>query len=816
MKKNILCTALAFAALQWASAATYPWDSSFRNVTISSAAGSVTYQVNAFDWSKGIAQADGILYLPVQLTTAGGWSHTMRVNLARIDLRAANIRFTGTQRSPDWGGDMIVSDQYKKDTVLEKTTDFLARNRGSKAKTGGRGRDMRLAMNATSWWPFSGGSNDLWGELKGAYYADGIQISHNFTSGGGHCGDGMFVVYKDGTVAIVDTFTDADVKNIWLAVHKWESRILRKGVPVKNDWESRPRTAVGLSEDGRYVYFCVADGDYSSWSSGANYEDMGNILLRAGAYEAIAFDGGGSACMAGWDSANGRPMMLGKVQGGTTVGSERSDGSNIGVYLAPTVAKIGTFVYDDFATLLQDIADRETPDDCAEIDVLADVVFPSAQPYVPAGTNFLIRSSANKTIAWEDGAPKVAAGSRVTFDDVAFAAGNDLLQVAAGGTAEIRGGRGLTKVVTADRQGFVLGGALAGKLTVDCAAATVLGQSFGMSRLSFAETEAQLAKIVSAADAGFIAEVVSTANGLELRWGRLALGPCTVSVAPNQLKARISFAVLAAAPSLGKGNRLRLVLTNDDGTSQKTYEQAFSGVGDYAFDVAGAGLGYSYAIRLIDGAGKQVANTMTGEGVLLFGDEEDWFSADVETGTAVGGVLTVLSDASCEFSASEGSGKGRVRVIVTAGLDELPSIETTLACLDGNEKLTGALGVIGVARNAESSGGDWCRIVRSEGQLSVEPLYGYRKPAESSVVRLMVEADCSLDSVRMRYFAGSVENGAVELLHDASGRTVFDPLVPPMSAGCKGVVNILGHARTLEGFRLRRSTKANVYYLTRR
>ena len=57
-----------------------------------------------------------------------------------------------------------------------------------------------------------------------------------------------------------------------------------------------PRTAVGISEDGRYLIMVVVDG--RGFSVGATHPEMADIMLAFGAHNAMMLDGGGSSTIA--------------------------------------------------------------------------------------------------------------------------------------------------------------------------------------------------------------------------------------------------------------------------------------------------------------------------------------------------------------------------------------------------------------------------------------------------------------------------------------------------------------------------------------
>lgn len=57
-----------------------------------------------------------------------------------------------------------------------------------------------------------------------------------------------------------------------------------------------PRTAIGIKKDGTFI-FVVIDGRQKGWSQGAAYEELQEIFLDLGAWQAVNLDGGGSSTM---------------------------------------------------------------------------------------------------------------------------------------------------------------------------------------------------------------------------------------------------------------------------------------------------------------------------------------------------------------------------------------------------------------------------------------------------------------------------------------------------------------------------------------
>ena len=68
-------------------------------------------------------------------------------------------------------------------------------------------------------------------------------------------------------------------------------------VPEIKNKDRHPRTAVGISADGRYVYFLIVDGRQPKHSVGATLTEVGETLKYFGASEGLNLDGGGSTTL---------------------------------------------------------------------------------------------------------------------------------------------------------------------------------------------------------------------------------------------------------------------------------------------------------------------------------------------------------------------------------------------------------------------------------------------------------------------------------------------------------------------------------------
>ncbi|GAA3509475.1 phosphodiester glycosidase family protein [Actinomadura keratinilytica] len=107
-------------------------------------------------------------------------------------------------------------------------------------------------------------------------------------------------------------------------------RILHGGRPVAGlaDAEAAPRTAAGVSRDGRRMYLMVVDGR-SERSAGVTLVELARLMGQAGADDAVNLDGGGSST-----------LVIGNPRGrAATVRNTPSDGAE-----RPVANGIGLFV----------------------------------------------------------------------------------------------------------------------------------------------------------------------------------------------------------------------------------------------------------------------------------------------------------------------------------------------------------------------------------------------------------------------------------------------------------------------------------------
>ena len=221
------------------------------------------------DWvpiSRGIYAATGQADSP----------RLMRVYAIRIDTTAEGIEFFSTPKAEEDFAENV------KETVRQTALQFLEQH------------NLQVAINANFYTPFSAETQRSPGpsSLRGLAVSQGHVVSKNEKNW--HA----FLVFKDKRVEIVDVQDDSDPSaEVETAVAG--NRILVKDGTIlpQTDEAVHPRTAVGISKDGRYVYFVVIDGRQPEYSGGTTYVETGQWLLQFGAWDGLNLDGGGSTTM---------------------------------------------------------------------------------------------------------------------------------------------------------------------------------------------------------------------------------------------------------------------------------------------------------------------------------------------------------------------------------------------------------------------------------------------------------------------------------------------------------------------------------------
>ncbi|HEY6739065.1 MAG TPA: phosphodiester glycosidase family protein, partial [Actinopolymorphaceae bacterium] len=95
-----------------------------------------------------------------------------------------------------------------------------------------------------------------------------------------------------------------------------------------NNVPPAPRTAVGFSKDGRKMFLLTADGRQPAFADGLGLDELGQMMLELGAYNAVNLDGGGSTTMLA-RKPGGSEALLENVP---SDGRERNDPNGLALF----------------------------------------------------------------------------------------------------------------------------------------------------------------------------------------------------------------------------------------------------------------------------------------------------------------------------------------------------------------------------------------------------------------------------------------------------------------------------------------------------
>lgn len=117
--------------------------------------------------------------------------------------------------------------------------------------------------------------------------------------------------------------------------------LLRSGENVGDANPPRhPRTAVGVSRDGRYLVAVIIDGRQAGYSMGATLSETAEWMRWAGAHDALNLDGGGSTALVLRDTRPGRHQdkqtrvrVINRPIHKNIPGNERVNGNSLGVFV---------------------------------------------------------------------------------------------------------------------------------------------------------------------------------------------------------------------------------------------------------------------------------------------------------------------------------------------------------------------------------------------------------------------------------------------------------------------------------------------------
>ena len=257
---------------------------------------------------KGIEIASG------QQQPTTGTEQLQQVLCLRVDLTDPDIALFTTPACTNCGG-------YE--TLSENTSLFLEHY------------GLQVAVNGGFYTSSAGGADSPLGTPEDVY---GLAISRgkvvSLADDPAYVATMLFST--NNTAFFVPTNSPAtNTTGIYTAVSGNHPLLIRSNnvnASVANDLD--PRTAVGLSQNRRYLFLLTIDGRQSGWSDGADFHDTGEWLKRFGAYDGINVDGGGSTTMTVADCV-GHAVRLNRSSYVAAYGRERNTGHNFGIYAKP-------------------------------------------------------------------------------------------------------------------------------------------------------------------------------------------------------------------------------------------------------------------------------------------------------------------------------------------------------------------------------------------------------------------------------------------------------------------------------------------------
>jgi len=242
---------------------------------------------------KGIDIATGQRLAPI----------LQQVFAVRIDLHEPGIEFFVT---PSNG-------ERPAETDGMKTSDFLAAHH------------CQLAINASPFSPVT----ETTGDPKDIL---GISMCRGELYSKPRDDYGALIICKDNKAVV--SRPPFDLRQAYNAVGGF-GMLLEKGNNVGKDDVRHPRTAVGVSPDGRYLYLLVIDGRQPAYSLGATTRETAQWLAQLGARDALNLDGGGSTELVIGDQT-GAPRILNRPIHNNIPGNERINGNSLGIYAPQT------------------------------------------------------------------------------------------------------------------------------------------------------------------------------------------------------------------------------------------------------------------------------------------------------------------------------------------------------------------------------------------------------------------------------------------------------------------------------------------------
>ncbi|MFT3879398.1 MAG: phosphodiester glycosidase family protein [Gemmatales bacterium] len=252
-------------------------------------------------------------YPPVLLTTyVYQQPRPLRAWSVRIDLTHPDIEFVVTPPAPvDPGWD----------TRSQTTLDFA------------KEQQVQLAINASPFEPLRQKGGEPM-HIVGLHLTRGLQLANQ------RLNEDMGAMLIDGENRVKLLNYPLAAGDLAKARHGLGgfSMVLLDGKPMLSQERSalpakHPRTAVGLSEKGRYLWWLIVDGRQEGKSEGLTYKELGEWGASLGITDLLNLDGGGSTTLVLQDPKSKGYEVMNTPVGKGPPGSLRFNGNNLGLRL---------------------------------------------------------------------------------------------------------------------------------------------------------------------------------------------------------------------------------------------------------------------------------------------------------------------------------------------------------------------------------------------------------------------------------------------------------------------------------------------------
>ena len=266
----------------------------------------------------------------------GSFPRLQVVHCIRVDLKDPDIRLLSTPKAPNYVAE-------SRETLTRSVPNFLKLN------------GLQVACDAGFYSANPGGSDPSSEGLSCEVF--GLQISGGILVSGQTAADAagdpryaslLFTTNNRPSFVFNNRPPGTNIAGIYTAVTGYYP-IVSNGVNIgaasvsgyPDSWihQPQPRTALGLSQEGRYLFLMTIDGRQSGYSDGALDSETASWMLQCGGWNAINMDGGGSTAMYMADST-GNPVGVNHSSYLPGYGRERYIGSHLGVYAKPVPAFI--------------------------------------------------------------------------------------------------------------------------------------------------------------------------------------------------------------------------------------------------------------------------------------------------------------------------------------------------------------------------------------------------------------------------------------------------------------------------------------------